>query len=237
MTAPVTVIVAYDLLFFEKLRKLFPHSPGMADLFAKNPQLVETTAKRNSSLQGAYLILAARALGLDCGPLSGFDNPKIDEEFFNAGRECEGCDQEFFSGGSCPIELPVQPRIRRSVEAVPAQPAAEVRGGLHAAVKRFTRKLGEARLLLRAELLLDAIEDRVAAGGDPGATAKHGDEGCMLSVLGALKIGDARRQPHECGGEIPALILRDADDANSGHVFIRRTDHLPRRSDAAQEPS
>lgn len=99
MTAPVTVIVAYDLLFYEKLRRLFPHSPSMADLFAKNPQLVETTAKRNSSLQGAYLILAARALGLDCGPLSGFDNVKIDEEFFNAGRECEGCDQEFFPEG------------------------------------------------------------------------------------------------------------------------------------------
>jgi 3-hydroxypropanoate dehydrogenase len=99
MTAPVTVIVAYDLLFYEKLPKLFPHSPSMVDLFAKNPQLVKTTAKRNSSLQGAYLILAARALGLDCGPLSGFDNAKIDEEFFNAGRECEGCDQEFFPEG------------------------------------------------------------------------------------------------------------------------------------------
>jgi 3-hydroxypropanoate dehydrogenase len=93
MTAPVTVIVAYDLLFYEKLPKLFPHSPGMADLFAKNPQLVETTAKRNSSLQGA------RALGLNCGPLSGFDNARIDEEFFNAGRESEGCDQEFFPEG------------------------------------------------------------------------------------------------------------------------------------------
>jgi 3-hydroxypropanoate dehydrogenase len=99
MTAPVTVIVAYDLLFYEKLPKLFPHSPNMADLFAKNPQLVEATAQRNSSLQGAYLILAARALGLDCGPLSGFDNARIDEEFFNAGRECEGCDQEFFPEG------------------------------------------------------------------------------------------------------------------------------------------
>jgi 3-hydroxypropanoate dehydrogenase len=99
MTAPVTVIVAYDLLFYEKLPKLFPHSPSMADLFAKNPQLVEMTAQRNSSLQGAYLILAARALGLDCGPLSGFDNARIDEEFFNAGRECEGCDQEFFPEG------------------------------------------------------------------------------------------------------------------------------------------
>ena len=99
MTAPVTVIVAYDLLFFNKLAKLWPHSPKMRDLFASNPQLVETTARRNSSLQGAYLILAARAVGLDCGPMSGFDNAKVDEEFFGAGKECEGCDQEFFPEG------------------------------------------------------------------------------------------------------------------------------------------
>ena len=99
MTAPVTVIVAYDLLFFEKLPKLFPHSPAMRDLFAENPQLVEVTAKRNSSLQGAYLMLAARALGLDCGPMSGFDNAKLDLEFFGAGEECEGCEQEFFPSG------------------------------------------------------------------------------------------------------------------------------------------
>jgi len=99
MAAPVTVIVAYDLLFFEKLPKLFPHKPKMRDLFASNPQLVETTAKRNSSLQGAYLIIAARALGLDCGPMSGFDNAKLDEEFFGAGKECEGCEQEFFPSG------------------------------------------------------------------------------------------------------------------------------------------
>jgi 3-hydroxypropanoate dehydrogenase len=99
MTAPVTVIVAYDLKFYEKLPKLFPHSPAMRDHFANNPQLVEVTAKRNSSLQGAYLMLAARGLGLDCGPMSGFDNAKVDEEFFGAGKECEGCDQEFFPEG------------------------------------------------------------------------------------------------------------------------------------------
>jgi 3-hydroxypropanoate dehydrogenase len=99
MSAPVTVIIAYDLLFFEKLPKLFPHSPTMRNLFAENPQLVEATAKRNSSLQGAYLIIAARALGLDCGPMSGFDNARLDEEFFGAGKECEGCEQEFFPAG------------------------------------------------------------------------------------------------------------------------------------------
>jgi len=99
MAAPVTVIVAYDLLFYHKLPKLWPHNPAMRNLFADNPQLVETTAKRNSSLQGAYLIIAARALGLDCGPMSGFDNARLDEEFFGAGKECEGCEQEFFPTG------------------------------------------------------------------------------------------------------------------------------------------
>jgi 3-hydroxypropanoate dehydrogenase len=99
MQAPVTVIIAYDLLFYEKLPKLFPQAPAMRELFAKNPQLVETTAIRNSSLQGGYLILAARAVGLDCGPMSGFDHAKVDEEFFGAGKDCEGCDEEFFPEG------------------------------------------------------------------------------------------------------------------------------------------
>ncbi len=98
MSAPVTVIVAYDLTFYEKLPRLFPHNPAMREIFAKNPQLVDITAKRNSSLQGAYLIPAARSLGLDCGPMSGFDNAKLDEEFFGAGK-CEDCEQEFFPEG------------------------------------------------------------------------------------------------------------------------------------------
>ena len=99
MTAPVTVIVAYDMKFYEHLPKLFPHKPGMATLFETSPDLIEATAKRNSSLQGAYMIMAARALGLDCGPMSGFDHTKVDEEFFAAGRPCFGCDQEFFPEG------------------------------------------------------------------------------------------------------------------------------------------
>ncbi len=98
MAAPVTVIVAYDLKFYDKLPRLFPHTPAMRDMFANNPQMIEEAAKRNSSLQGGYLILAARALGLDCGPMSGFDNAKLDEEFFSAGR-CEVCEQEFFPAG------------------------------------------------------------------------------------------------------------------------------------------
>jgi 3-hydroxypropanoate dehydrogenase len=99
MTAPVTVIVAYDLRFHMQLSRLFPQSPGMAKLFENNPEMVESTAKRNSSLQGAYMIMAARALGLDCGPMSGFDHAKVDEEFFAAGKPCFGCDQEFFPEG------------------------------------------------------------------------------------------------------------------------------------------
>ena len=83
--APATVIVGYDLDFAEHLPTLFPHAPGMKAVFS-NPALAEQTAFRNSSLQGAYLILAARSLGLDCGPMSGFDNIKVDALFFPEGR-------------------------------------------------------------------------------------------------------------------------------------------------------
>ena len=77
----VTVIIAYDLRFAEKVPELFPHNPGAADWFA-DPAIAQETAFRNGSLQGAYLILAARALGLDCGPMSGFDRAGVDEAFF-----------------------------------------------------------------------------------------------------------------------------------------------------------
>jgi 3-hydroxypropanoate dehydrogenase len=82
MVAPVTAIVAYDEKFYDKLDRLFPHYAGARELFAKNLQLAETTAFRNGTLQGGYFIMAARALGLDCGPMSGFDNAKVDAEFF-----------------------------------------------------------------------------------------------------------------------------------------------------------
>jgi len=98
-TAPVTVIVAYDLTFFDNLPKLAPHAPNLRDRFAASPDMVETTARRNSTLQGAYLIMAARAIGLDCGPMSGFDNAKVDEEFFAAGQPLEGNQDEFFHVG------------------------------------------------------------------------------------------------------------------------------------------
>ncbi len=84
MKAPVTAIIAYDLKFYEKLPKLFPHNPEAPSWFSGSPKLAEVTAFRNGSLQGAYFILAARAVGLDCGPMSGFDNDKVDREFFSA---------------------------------------------------------------------------------------------------------------------------------------------------------
>jgi len=81
--APVTAIVAQDMEFYEKLPKLFPFADARS-WFAGNKELIESTAFRNSSLQGAYLIIAARSVGLDCGPMSGFDNAKVDEVFFQA---------------------------------------------------------------------------------------------------------------------------------------------------------
>ncbi len=83
--APVTVIIAYDTEFHEKLPKLFPQADARS-WFAGNQPLIDTTAFRNGTLQGAYLILAARALGLDAGPMSGFDNAKVDQEFFPGGK-------------------------------------------------------------------------------------------------------------------------------------------------------
>ena len=79
--APVTAIIAMDEKFYERLPFLFPHNPGPAKSF-REPALAQATMTRNSTLQGAYLILAARALGLDCGPMSGFDNAKVDAAFF-----------------------------------------------------------------------------------------------------------------------------------------------------------
>ena len=90
MQAPVTAIIAHDLKFYDKLPQLFPHAPAR-DWFAGSSALAEATAFRNGSLQGAYFIVAARSLGLDCGPMSGFDNAKVDTEFF--------ADPKLFPGG------------------------------------------------------------------------------------------------------------------------------------------
>ena len=85
--APVTAIIGYDTRFFEWMpRKTFTHRPEMADNYGKNPAFAEITAFRNGTLQGAYFMLAARAVGLDVGGMSGFDNAKVDAAFFPDGR-------------------------------------------------------------------------------------------------------------------------------------------------------
>jgi 3-hydroxypropanoate dehydrogenase len=84
-TAPVVAIIAYDTEFHEKLPKLYPAVDARA-WFVGNQPLIDETAFRNSSLQGAYFIIAARAVGLDCGPMSGFDQSKVNAEFFPDGK-------------------------------------------------------------------------------------------------------------------------------------------------------
>ncbi len=83
LSAPVTAIIAYDKKFYDHIPKLFPHNPDAKDWFSGSEEFAEKTAFRNSSLQGAYFIIAARLLGLDCGPMSGFDNEGLDKEFFS----------------------------------------------------------------------------------------------------------------------------------------------------------
>jgi 3-hydroxypropanoate dehydrogenase len=85
MGAPVVAILAYDMRFFEHLPRLF-HNPQARSWYDTTPEHIRTTALRNATLQGAYLIIAARAIGLDCGPMSGFNNDKVDAEFFPDGR-------------------------------------------------------------------------------------------------------------------------------------------------------
>ncbi len=85
MAAPVTAIIGYDLQFAEHMPRLFPHNPDAKNWF-NDPKVAEVVAFRNGTLQGAYFILAARAVGLDTGPMSGFDNAQVDAEFFPGGR-------------------------------------------------------------------------------------------------------------------------------------------------------
>ena len=85
MAAPVVAIFAYDLRFFEYLPRMY-HDPRARSWYETTPEHIATTALRNGSLQGAYFMLAARAFGLDCGPMSGFNNARVDAEFFPDGR-------------------------------------------------------------------------------------------------------------------------------------------------------
>jgi 3-hydroxypropanoate dehydrogenase len=116
MAAPVTAIVAYDTQFYEHLPKNFPHNPEAITWFKGTPAAAPT-AFRNGSLQGAYLMMAARAIGLDIGAMSGFQQ--------HAAR------RDLLSRRPLQVELPVQYRLRRSVQALRPQPAHELRGILH----------------------------------------------------------------------------------------------------------
>lgn len=108
LAAPCVVIIAYDVEFFEKMPQLFPSRPGIREMFAANAEAAQVTAFRNGTLQGAYLMVAARTIGLDCGPMSGFDNAAVDAEFF-AGTPLKS---NFLCGLGYPNDEPF-PRLPR----------------------------------------------------------------------------------------------------------------------------
>jgi 3-hydroxypropanoate dehydrogenase len=120
--APVTAIIGWDTRFYEMLAKLFPHRLEMKDNFANNPTFADTTAFRNSSLQGAYFMIAARACGLDVGGMSGFDNAKVDAEFFADGRIKSNYRCNVDHGDPAKV-LPKLPRLDdKAVELITAVP-------------------------------------------------------------------------------------------------------------------
>jgi len=110
MQAPVTAIIGHDLEFYEQLPRLFP-TADMRVYFVGKPELIAATAFRNGSLQGAYLMLAARALGLDCGGMSGFDNATVDAAFFPDGRVKSNflCNLGYGDASKLPPRPPRQP--------------------------------------------------------------------------------------------------------------------------------
>lgn len=106
--APVTVIIGRDSAFADHMELLYPIKPMMAQLYRTMPDLADATAVRNTTLQGAYLIIAARSIGLDCGPMSGFDHAKVDEAFF-AGTSIRSdfiCSMGYGSGENMPERQP-----------------------------------------------------------------------------------------------------------------------------------
>lgn len=109
LAAPVTAIVGSDHAFHDKLPYLFPHADAKS-WFEGNQPLIDTTAFRNATLQGAYLMLAARALGLDCGPMSGFDNAQVDAAFF-AGTEVRSNFLINLGYGDSSVLFPRSPRL------------------------------------------------------------------------------------------------------------------------------
>jgi 3-hydroxypropanoate dehydrogenase len=112
ISAPVTAIIAWDTAFHERLPELFPHNPGAKDWFA-DPDSRAEHGFRNGTLQGAYLILAARALGLDCGPMSGFDNDGVDAEFFASDPERRTWRSNFLCNLGYGVTEKLHPRLPR----------------------------------------------------------------------------------------------------------------------------
>lgn len=108
MTAPVVVIIGMDMEFYEEFGILFPHTDAKS-WFVGKPEKIKQAAFRDSSLQAAYLMLAARSIGLDCGPMSGFDNVKLDAEFFPEGR----IKSNFICGIGYGDESKLHPRLAR----------------------------------------------------------------------------------------------------------------------------
>ena len=109
MKAPVCTVIGYDLDFYQHLPKLFPHTNAKS-WFEGNEKKIAETAFRNGTLQGAYLIMAARALGLDCGPMSGFDNEGVDRDFF-AGTNVKSNFLCSLGHGDASVLLPRSPRF------------------------------------------------------------------------------------------------------------------------------
>ncbi len=110
MQAPVCAIIGYDVEFYERIPELFPHNPDARNWFTGSKEFAEQTAFRNGTLQGAYLIIAARALGLDCGPMSGFDNAGVDKEFF-AGTTIKSNFLCALGYGDASVLFPRSPRL------------------------------------------------------------------------------------------------------------------------------
>ena len=168
MAAPVTVIVAYDPKFHDKLPKLFPHNQDAGSWFTSNDALAAITAFRNGTLQGAYLIIAARALGLDTGAMSGFrqrqGGPGIPDRVWLA------------------VELPGQPRARRLVRRVSPLPPPGFRRSLrHAVARKSAANSASPRAgypaLARGTRARAVRRGQVAKGPTPGFSA-HGDGAC-----------------------------------------------------------
>jgi 3-hydroxypropanoate dehydrogenase len=113
LAAPWVVIVAADTRFYEKVPQLFPHFPDMAKIFSATPEAIEEHSFRNSTLQGAYLMLAARSLGLDCGPMSGFNKAGVDQEFFSKDPEMQHWKSNFLCNIGHGSDENVFPRLPR----------------------------------------------------------------------------------------------------------------------------